>query len=296
MTATTAPSAPSPVPAAAAEHPYQLHCMEIWGGNEPVVQAFSMPGIDVWVHARPHGDDAGGGDLHYLSMCGGGNISRLALADVAGHGHTVADLAVSLRKLMRKHINTPNQARFARALNEEFSDINADGRFATALLATYFAPTDHLIICNAGHPRPLWFHAATGQWELLKHDSPQCADAVRNLPLGVIEPTDYVQFAVNLGKGDIVFIYSDALIEAQSPTGKQLGERGLLELACTLDPADIPTLGDRLLAAVAAHRAQAPAKDDETLITLHHNAADPPPFPIGERLRVIAKMLGLMKV
>ena len=44
------------------------------------------------------------GYIHYFSLCGGGHVARLALADISGHGRTVHDIAQTLRKLMRKHI------------------------------------------------------------------------------------------------------------------------------------------------------------------------------------------------
>ncbi len=58
---------------------------------------------------------------------------------------------------------------------------------------------------------------------------PLRATAVANLPLGVIAPTDYVQFAVKLSKGDLVLIYSDSLIESKNSEGISLSEKGLLE-------------------------------------------------------------------
>ena len=103
----------------------------------------------------------GGGDVHYISTCGAGYVTRLALADIAGHGESVDGLAIALRKLMRKYINTLDQTRFARALNRELTADVEFGRFATAVLLTYFAPTRHLIICNAGHGRPLRYSGQT---------------------------------------------------------------------------------------------------------------------------------------
>ena len=98
----------------------RLECMEIWGGNQAADNAVSVSGIDCWVISEPHGGDASGGDMHFVSTCGAGKIARFALADVAGHGLSVSDMAVKLRRLMRKHINRLDQTRFARDLNKEF--------------------------------------------------------------------------------------------------------------------------------------------------------------------------------
>ncbi|MCP4593424.1 MAG: SpoIIE family protein phosphatase, partial [bacterium] len=130
--------------------------------------AVSVPGIDAWVYSRPVGGQSSGGDIHYVSTCGGGKIARFAVADVSGHGVAVSELATQLRKLMRAHINTVDQTRFIRVLNRAFTALASDGKFATALLATYFAPTAHLITCNAGHPPPLWYRSADQTWRSLE--------------------------------------------------------------------------------------------------------------------------------
>src|SRR5579872_2928146 len=81
-----------------------LQCMEIIGGNRAVRQTVDAPGLKIWIDSRPLG--LGGGDVHYVSTCGAGYVTRLALADISGHGESVDRPAVTLRKLMRKHINT----------------------------------------------------------------------------------------------------------------------------------------------------------------------------------------------
>ena len=279
--------------------PIPMQCMEIWGGNNAMDNTVSVPGIDAHVFTEPYGGDGHGGDIHYLSMCAAGNISRFVLADVSGHGDAVSDLAAALRRLMRKHINTVDQSRFAESLNEEFGRLADKGRFATAVLATYYAPTDHLIVCNAGHPPPLLYRASGGAWSTLVPESAgiEC-DArrvgVRNLPLGVVEPSGFSQFAVRLERGDAVVLYSDAPMEAKSPAGEQLGIGGLTGILGGLDPSDPRALSDGVIARVRAHRGGGEADDDQTLIVLHHNAADPPPHSIGERVRVLGRMLGIV--
>jgi len=141
--------------------------------------------LATWVSSTPYAGDADGGDIHYVSMCGAGRISRFAVADISGHGSAAGELAGRLRRLMRKHIRTPDQTAFAQAINDEFLRLEHGGHFATALLTTYSAPTDHLIICNAGHPRPMWYHNATQTWSLLNQDMPGLSAELQNLPLVV---------------------------------------------------------------------------------------------------------------
>ena len=278
---------------AAGEPSHALQCMEVWSGNRRVQNTITVPGLDAWIFSEPHRGDEAGGDIHYVSMCGAGKISRFAIADVSGHGANVGDIAARLRKLMRKHINKLDQSRFARALNQEFGDLAEMGHFATALLTTYFAPTDHLVICNAGHPRPLWYRSESDAWELADRHTPHQAQRVGNLPLGVIGDTDYTQFAIKLGKGDLILIYTDSLIETFGTDGEPLGEQGLLDLARSLPQRDPARITGDLLEAVKAYGGGKVAADDETLLVLHHNASDPPRQSLTEKMRVVAKMLGL---
>ncbi len=276
-----------------------MQCMEIWGGNSAAEAGVSVPGLDVWVYAQPYHGAPTGGDIHYLSMCAAGKIARFAVADVSGHGQDVGELARVLRDQMRRSINTIDQTRMARALNKAFSETSTAGRFATAVLATYWAPTDHLIVTNAGHPAPLWYHADTRQWTLLGPETPEASahvDGCRGLPLGIIEPTEYHQFAVPLGKGDLVMLYTDSLTEAMSPSGEMLGENGLLETARRIDATRPTEAGRRLVSLIDEHRGSPEPEDDFTLLVLHHNASPPPKRSAADLARVTAKMLGLSKV
>jgi len=160
-----------------------LQCMEIWGGHRATDAAVSVAGLDAWVLAKPYDNNETGGDIYYLSTCGSGRVSRMILADVAGHGDSVDAVARDLRELMRKYISKPNQTDFAQALNREFGELTDDGAFATALLATYFEPTEQFIVCNAGHPIPLWYHAESDHWEPLRHDSQSASTEPANLSL-----------------------------------------------------------------------------------------------------------------
>ena len=96
--------------------------------------------------------------------------------------------------------------------------------------------------------------------------------------------------------GDLVLLYTDALTEAADPSGRMLGEPGLLALASALDPADPRRFGPALLASISSHRAGQPPDDDVTLLALRHDGTGPRfPGPV-EFPVVVAKMLGLVRV
>jgi serine phosphatase RsbU (regulator of sigma subunit) len=274
-----------------------LHCMEIWGGIEPVESAVRTPGLDLWVYSRPFEGDDQGGDVHFVTLCGGGVITRLVVADVSGHGSSVAEFSSMLRTLLRKHINHKDQSRLVGRLNQEFAEMARLRRFATAVVATYLTSTDELSVSNAGHPRPLHYRAEDGTWSALV---PEAAGPgqLANLPLGLDDETHYAEARSRLGRGDLVVFYTDALIEAADGSGRLLGEAGLLDVARRLDPSggEPAAIGQALLEEVARHRGGRPAGDDVTLVVLRHNASHSPRLSLGEKIDVYAKVFGLKSV
>src|SRR5688500_979394 len=191
------------MPATATESPaaQTMQCMEIWGGNQVVDTSVAMPGLDAWVYCHPYGDSAdGGGDVHYVSSCATGRVTRLLVADVSGHGAAACDVAGTLRSLMRRYVNYIDQAEFVRSMNRQFVDMSASHCFATAVVTTFFAPTNTLSLCNAGHPPPLLYRARAGAWDFLDlngADRPEDAEPA-NIPLGVLTLADYEQFDLTL--------------------------------------------------------------------------------------------------
>jgi serine phosphatase RsbU (regulator of sigma subunit) len=228
--------------------PERMECMEVWGGNQAVEKSFETPGLKIWVYSRPHGQAVGGGDVYYLSSCASGRITRMLLADVAGHGNKVSRIAVGLRDLMRRNVNYIKQTRFVRVMNQQFSEFRQDDGFATVLVATFFAPTRKFAYCLAGHPTPFVFRQAALEWTELKNEA--TALIVTDTPLGVFDEADYSQRDLRLEAGDMVLCFSDAVTESRDAEGRQLGQTGVLRLLrqLKLGSADdiIPALVERI--------------------------------------------------
>lgn len=257
--------------------------MEVWGGSSRAEHLASVPGLDISVTSTPQGGERGG-DIYLISSCSSGNITRVLLADVSGHGARVSDLASKLRRLMHKSINTIDQSRFARTLNEAFEDLTGDGLFATALLISYFSPTRHLVMVNAGHPPPLLRRAGSKGWAPLDADTPgaisSASERVRvaysNLPLGVISSTQYEQIAIQLNEGDRVCAYTDAYSEATRLDSSQIGIDGLRELMGTIGGDDPAVATHTALELAMNAEGITLGDDDRTLITLENNGGQGP--------------------
>ena len=246
------------------EKPHALVCTEVWGGNRKVIRTLKLPSLTAWVASVPLNEGQGGGDLHYMSVCDYDLISRVALADVSGHGSEVDVVTQKLRDLMRKNINAWDQSDFMRGVNETFWQ-TGDHKYATAIVLSFHRVMGRLAFSNAGHLPPLWYHAAEAAWGWLEEGTE--AKKVSGLPVGLIPGTEYSQTVVALKPSDLIVLYTDGITDARNETGQELGREQLLEWTRQA-PVDSPrALGEDLLQRLALFRGNI-RNDDETLLVL----------------------------
>ena len=246
------------------EKPHALVCTEVWGGNRKVTRTVRMPSLVAWVASVPINEGEGGGDLHYMSVCDYDLISRVALADVSGHGHEVSSVTQTLRNLMHKNINAWDQSDFMRGLNEAFRE-SSENKYATAIVLSFHRVMGRLAFSNAGHLPPLWYHAAQKAWAWLEEGTE--AKKVSGLPVGLIPGTKYSQTVVTLKPSDLLVLYTDGITEAGNETGHELGREQLLEWAREAPVTSPKLLGEALLQRMELFRGKV-RNDDETLLVL----------------------------
>lgn len=271
-----------------------LACNEVWGGNGATEESLSRPGIEGYVYSLPYRDEAAGGDLHYVSSCGTGRITRVMLADVMGHGESASEVAGYLRSLMRRYLNHIEPHNLATEVSRLLhSEPAGGGRFATSVILTFFAPTGELSLCNAGHPAPLLYRKRDGKWHPLPRRSDQPYPT--NLPLGVDveEGGGYDEQVLGLDPGDAVVLYTDGLVEATADNGEQIGTEGLLDILRSLgsppSSSESGKLSERLLES-ARSQGYSLAGDDVSIVLLRcvgrSNGAG-----MGDRLTAMVRTL-----
>jgi sigma-B regulation protein RsbU (phosphoserine phosphatase) len=257
------------------EQPHVLACTEVWGGNRKVIRSVKLPSLVAWVASAPVDDGEGGGDLHFLSVCDFDLLSRIALADVSGHGRDVNAVTQTLHKLMRENVNAWDQSHFMRGLNETFGQ-GGNGRYATAIVLSFHRVKGRLAFSNAGHLPPLWYRAAQQTWGWLEEPSEPQAKKVSGLPVGMIPGTDYRQTVVTLKPRDLLVLYTDGITEAENGVGQDLGRERLLEWVREI-PVDSPkAVGEGLLQRLESFRSGR-RDDDETLLVVQR---DEESFPL----------------
>jgi sigma-B regulation protein RsbU (phosphoserine phosphatase) len=267
-----------------------MQCMEVWGGSQLTSRGVELPGLDVWVYSKPFEEAQRGGDVYYVSSCASGRISRLLLADVSGHGNSVASTAADLRTLMRRFVNRLDQKEFVRLLNEQFTALSSQGTFSTAVVTTFFSPTRRLSLCNAGHPRPLLFRATEGRWSFLGHQDNPEKKGPRNIPFGIFQLADYEQLDIELDPGDCLVSYTDALIESCDADGEMLGEEGLLRIVNLLGGIPAEKFISSLLQEIAERFPKNLSADDVTLMVVRANSRSLK-FSLREKVHALGRFL-----
>ena len=246
-------------------HHENMNCMEVWGGDGARSHRISRPGLDVWIWSDPRScSESGGGDLHLISSCASGRITRMLLADVCGFGSLFADISSELRGLLKRNVNRIKQSRAVREMSCRLDEASHRGGFASTLISTYFAPTRSFSLCNAGHPPPFFYRAADAKWSVFK-EAP-LADSRGRAALGVVDPSEYQQFRTQLEIGDMVLSYSNALTECRGSDGGTIGLNGLLERVQELDPTSPAEIGSALAERMRDEFSENLANEDATVL------------------------------
>ncbi|WP_148080315.1 PP2C family protein-serine/threonine phosphatase [Roseimaritima ulvae] len=241
-----------------------MNCMEVCGGHVDGSRHLQRPGLDVSISSHSQQDiDAGGGDLHLISSCASGRITRMLLADVCGFGPLFRDLAARLADVMKRNVNSIQQTRSVRQMSEQLAAASEQGGFASTLLSTYFAPTRTLSICNAGHPPPMVFRANAKRWELVKHY--HSGFTPEPVAPGLLAPAEYGHVKLSLNPEDMFLSYSNSLTECRGKDGTVLGVAGLKNLLEQLDTAASETIPQRLIEVIRGEHSDNLLKDEATI-------------------------------
>lgn len=256
------PVGSAPLRPPAADDSLRMVCSEIFGGNRPINVPIDLPGIRGALYSAPCAGGRGG-DVHYLSVCSSGLLTRGCIADVAGHGPGVAAISGELHDLMRRFMNHPDQRRVLMELNRRIARLGFRA-MTTAAAFTYYPPGRSLSLSYAGHP-PAWiYRRATGRWERFSGSSnaaPEstaplrsAAPAYFDLPLGVENTAQFSRHRLRVAPGDRLVVLTDGILEAPAPGGELFGEARLQRVlergTPQLGPAE---LAAELLNEVRAH-------------------------------------------
>lgn len=81
----------------------RLECRDVWGGIKNQDIEISAGKIIGSIYSASS-DGGQGGDIYYFGACRGDEISRMAIADVTGHGEAVAEISQFVYDALKAHM------------------------------------------------------------------------------------------------------------------------------------------------------------------------------------------------
>ncbi|HKD04627.1 MAG TPA: PP2C family protein-serine/threonine phosphatase [Bryobacteraceae bacterium] len=240
--------------------PFRIKCAEIWGGIMAINTDVCTAGLSASIFSTAHDGDRGG-DMYYVSVCKWDYLTRMAIADLRGHGGQASRLSAWVYDSMERRMNTTSG-------NKVLSDLNGEVKsrgfvaITTAVVVSYHAMKQRLYFSYAGHP-PAYVQRHGGDWQTLTLDS---GSPQTNLPLGVLPNVKYDIEQIRMKRGDRICLYTDGVPECTGPDDEPFGETRLadsLNRNAALSPAELKLA---ILADLERHRGGRPPDDDMTLL------------------------------
>ncbi len=185
--------------------------------SEPLI----LPEVHIVGHCIPAAQ-VGGDYFDYFQR--GSDSVDVVIADVSGHSVGPALFMVEARSALRIQTHLMRGPADTLSIMNEllYKDLSRAEYFITMFYLQYNLVTRRLSYANAGHNPAL----------LLRRGTYTKLDA-DGLILGVNKAVAFEEKTLLLGKGDIVFFYTDGITEAENPEGDFFGTQRLCELLTT---------------------------------------------------------------
>jgi serine phosphatase RsbU (regulator of sigma subunit) len=167
----------------------------------------------------------------------------------------MANAQAALRALLPLE---PNLARLVIDLDREVAANTPSEVFLTLFAAVLEADGRALRWVNAGHNPPFVVRAGGGVERL----------EATGVPLGMFDGMHHDEQRTPVAPGDLLFFYTDGIVEAFDPQGEQYGTERLEELLATVKRSGVDAVLARVDDAVRAFRAGAEPSDDATMMVL----------------------------
>jgi len=228
----------------------------------------SVAGLDIAFATRPQNTVAGDYYDAFLRPVpvhdSGKQPLLVAVADVAGKSVPAALLMATFQASLHALTATSvTLAEIVTGLDRYCRDHSLDGRrFTTAFLAEIDVETYEMQYVNAGHNEPILLRAS-GVIERLSTGGPPFG-----IPAFSQNDVPYPFGHVQLQAGDMLFIFTDGVIEAVNESDEEYGEARLLHCVQAASSESASTTLNRVMGDVNAFVGQARQFDDITSLVV----------------------------
>ncbi len=199
-----------------------------------------------------------GGDFFNYFVLPDGRLAML-VGDVSGKGVSAALLMANIQATLRARLpHETNLAELADHLDRELDQNTPGGVYLTLFLAILDTGGGLLRYVNAGH-NPQFVLRREGGIEPL---------ASTGMPIALYAGHGYTESRTTLHSGDLLFFYTDGLVEAESASGEMLGSERLQTMLAAQRGLAIDIVLRDVEQQVAAFREGVEPADDATMMAL----------------------------
>jgi sigma-B regulation protein RsbU (phosphoserine phosphatase) len=201
-----------------------------------------------------------GGDFYDFLELGKGKIG-IAVADVSGKGIPAALLMTTIQASLRADgPKSDSPAEVIARLNTSLYERSDVEKFATLFYAVYDDASGIIRYSNAGS-YPAFVLSSNGRVNRLQRGG---------VLIGVERDSAYKEGVLKLKNGELLVIYTDGIIDQESPDGEPYGEQRMMEYFRNNAQQSLDGMIEKLFANLLAF-GQNNLKDDMTVVLLRRN-------------------------
>ncbi|MEE0957295.1 MAG: SpoIIE family protein phosphatase [Ruminococcus sp.] len=211
------------------------------------------------INACMHAAKNVGGDLYEYHVLDDGRVF-IAVADVSGKGISAAlfmSCAITLLRQLAAADLSP--AKILSVYNNTLRAQNPKRLFITTFAAVFDPKTGSLTYSNAGHNRPY-----------IVSDSLIKLEGAAGVAAGVFGGCEFKEETVIMKPGDVLFVYTDGVNEAEDPKRDMFGTEALEDELSRHIGTDKRSIADDMLRAVSEFSGEADQSDDITVLTMDY--------------------------
>lgn len=199
-----------------------------------------------------------GGDLYDVKCLPDGRVLFL-LADVSGKGMGAALLMANILASFRILYDSKDfeLSRAVQLVSEQMYRFSDPGDFATLVIGLLDPSSNVVRYVNAGHNHPLLVRTG-GEIEYL---------ADTGIVIGVIDGVSWEEKNVQLNNGDLIFIFTDGVTEAQR-NDEQYGDKRMENIVTATRDKNPGETIDILMKDINDFMGDAPRSDDITIMAI----------------------------
>ncbi len=205
--------------------------------------------------------EVGGDYFDYYEV--DGHHAVFLVGDVSGHGVASGTLVSAAKMSVHQLVNQDetDPAVMLEHINESLLTASHESMFMTMICFSLDSRSGQLRVANAGHAFPYLWVNAEDSWSMIETEG---------VPLGKVAKPEYISMTLDMQPQDRLFIYTDGIIEEESPSGEQFGFEGVEELLYQVADGPLEIIQEICFQSLHDHCQSETFSDDVTIMMVEH--------------------------